>query len=601
MNAPAVKLALTAAARVALVTAALGALLRLRADGYFAAGLGEVAWTTLTRDLGSLFAMTFAGRLVFGVLLRGLPGPIAVFLADMAAVFLVSTGLWIAPTRATPSLDSAGGRVVLFAIAAVAAAAAAVNVLATRHPEGRAARWTGGGRVAALSVFCLAGGASAEAWVRTRSSHRTPVVLISLDTLRADRLTCYGHDRETTPFLDELARAGVRFDRAISPYPWTLVSHASMLTGVYPSVHGAEREQPVHENLTTIAHAFRDAGYLTAALVDGCKWLNPEYGYADGFSIYRQIWGSIEDKNRELEELLADCGDRPLFLFLHYFDVHSDADIPYDSPPPFRGRYSSWYTPDFFAPRGERASPQAEWQKNGEPVDLDAEELRFISDLYDEGVAYTDAQLRNTVDILRRNLPLDQACLLVTADHGEEFCEHGRFRHWQFYEECVRIPLILRLPGSEHAGTVIHDAVTLVDVVPTLAEVAAVDTAAPCQGTSLLRFLEPERPDPRPIFLDGGIEAPMSVVEWPWKLIRKADHEELYHLDEDPGERDDRAAREPEKVAHLLARLQAQERENDRLQTGLGRRAGRGVKISDEERLQLEAIGYVEEQDSAGK
>jgi arylsulfatase A-like enzyme len=325
-------------------------------------------------------------------------------------------------------------------------------------------------------------------------------------------------------------------------------------------------------------------------------WLDPSFGYSDGFTIYRQVWGNIEKKNALLEELLTDLGERPLFLFLHYFDIHSDSDLPYEAPPPFQGRYSSWYQGDLRAKDANGAVPLDEWHKTlQEEIQLDEEHRRYISDLYDEGVAYTDDRLGDTLAILRERLDWAAACVALTSDHGEEFCEHGRFRHWQFYEPCVRIPLILRLPGGAHAGRVVDEPATLVDLAPTFAEVAGIEHSGPYQGVSLLTLMEGATN--RAIYLDGGAEQAllqvMSVVRWPYKLLQRENGEELYRLDVDPGERNDLAAIEPELIQQLKELLTKQHAENARLAAALGGRDD--VEKSAEDLQALKAIGYLEE------
>ncbi|MHC4839001.1 MAG: sulfatase-like hydrolase/transferase, partial [Planctomycetota bacterium] len=174
------------------------------------------------------------------------------------------------------------------------------------------------------------------------------VIIVSLDTLRADRLGAHGSQAGLTPTLDALAAESLRFQRAYTPQPWTLSAHMSLLTGLSPSTHGLDAEQALPEAAVTLAESYREAGYVTVALVDTVAWLHPRFGFERGFQIYRQIEGDVRAKQEQLQLVLDDVGDRPLFLFVHLYDTHSDEhQLPYESEPSIQAQHTDWYTGDF--------------------------------------------------------------------------------------------------------------------------------------------------------------------------------------------------------------------------------------------------------------
>ena len=584
-----------------LVAGTLRALFWVKADGYLAAGLDELAASTFLFDLATLGlggALILAGVAWLVGRIRPLRPLVGLVLA--AGIFLLATGHGVAPSRATPLLESRAGVLANVGTAAVALLFAGLVALAqhaARQQRRTLITALLSGPMALVGLLVLATSLLASrSLVAARHSEKTSVVLISLDTLRADRLGCYGNPREITPNLDAFAAQALRFERAVSPYPWTLVSHATMLTGVYPSVHGAEKYHAIHPNLATITERFREAGYVTAAFVDGCLWLDERYGYAKGFQVYRRIWGSIEDKNAAIQEFLDELGEQPLFLFLHYFDIHSDRDMPYEAPPPFAGRFSSWFEGDLEAP-GPAGEPSLHrrWQADQPPEAPSETEIRYLLDLYDEGVLYTDHHFGRLLAVLDEHGLDERGAILVTADHGEEFYEHGKPRHLQMYEPTLHVPLLLRLPQGELAGRLVSTPVSLVDIAPTLAELAGLEFTGPSQGRSLLTAVgEGEGVAARPLLLDGGGDKPLSLTHWPYKLLHDGDRTLLFDLHLDPSEQHDLAAAQPEKVTELEAILQRFREEGEALRLELGKDEAGEVSLTESEQRLLNAIGYLE-------
>ena len=340
-----------------------------------------------------------------------------------------------------------------------------------------------------------------------------PIVLISIDTCRADHLGCYNPDRPLTPNIDAFARNATVFDNAVAPIPMTVPSHGTMLTGKTPLVHGThDNYSRISDENVMLAEILKDNGYVTGAVV-GSAVMSRQTGTAQGFDWY-------EDQIIEAGQALPDRpagqvaqlamqwldgaaqGDRPFFLFIHLYDPHT----PYNAPQPFAGRHA------------------------GQP--------------YAAEVAYTDHSLGPLLDKLRSLGLYDQSMIILTADHGEMLGEHGELDHGYFiYQSAIRIPLIIKLPNQE-TGRRIKDIVGLVDLVPTVCSQFGFDAPEDVQGIDLLDYLaSPARVDAdRYLFIESLSPLqyyrahPLSgLVGNRWKYIHSL-RPELYDLQADPDE-----------------------------------------------------------------
>ena len=346
--------------------------------------------------------------------------------------------------------------------------------------------------------------ANAEVVVRRGRRHPS-VVLISVDTLRADRLSLYGHDVNTSPRIDVWARrAGVTFETTIASAPWTLPSHVSLLTGLDTLRHGVNHESPMPADVSTLADVLNDAGYATRAITDG-GYMHPRYGLAQGFDEYHYrdprwfkaktlqkdgLALSIDGALRFLEE----NADRPVFLFLHTYDVHG----PYRDRSVTDGASSA----DSGAPHvtverlplDESASfiPQyrPRWQSSngilGEP--LTEAELRSLPALYDDGIASVDHQLGRLFDYLRVSGLERDTIVVLTSDHGEMLGEGGSFGHNYLFDENLQVPLIVAYPGAV-PGARVPSQVRSIDIRPTILDLAGVDPLTGIDGTSLTALI----------------------------------------------------------------------------------------------------------------
>ncbi len=348
------------------------------------------------------------------------------------------------------------------------------------------------------------------------------VLLVSIDTLRADRLSCYGNDRETSPTIDALAREGVLFTDCQAPTSWTLPAHMTMLTGLPISVHGVcdhglwtQTEADLEAHGTLLAEHLQRAGYSNAGFFS-ITFLGPRFGFGAGFHHYEGIAYSLttlpgigeeieqlmeagdEARARELvagfvaergtnkrADLMIDAAlgwldtraaaddDRPFFLFVHLFDVHD----PYEPPAPYDTLFAA-----------ESTAADAPYRERFGAEDLPWKIRERQLALYDGGIAWTDSQLARLVERLSALELLDETLVVVTSDHGEEFFEHGGQRHHDtLFKESVHVPLVLRWPGHLPAGLRVDAPVGLVDIVPTVlaATGAGADAAADLPGRDL--------------------------------------------------------------------------------------------------------------------
>lgn len=394
------------------------------------------------------------------------------------------------------------------------------------------------------------------------------VVVIAIDTLRTDQLALDGlnpRGRDTTPNLRRLAERGIVFERAISQAPWTLPAFASILTGLYPHEHGAfSITGRLRERERTLPEVLREAGYQTIGVVSQVH-LARGNGFDQGCEIFddsamvseQALSGQLTSDAalRALEQIDAA---KPFFAFLHYFDPHSEY-VDHDDLPWSDG-YEGWL-------REQLAYDNLE--RNREK--LDAGDIKYVLDVYDEETAYTDRQIGRVLDELERRGLAERTLIVVCVDHGEQFLEHGGFGHTTtLYEELVRVPLIIVPPGSKE-GSRRTDVVetrnvfgTVMDVLQVDCERAATEMWSAEQAHSLLSPpATPERQAFSIVWLpdskaSSGKRVCLSAVrEGHWKLIHDwtRDRRMLFDLDSDPGEQHDVFARETELAARLSAEL----------------------------------------------
>jgi len=389
-----------------------------------------------------------------------------------------------------------------------------------------------------LNRAVLAAAVLAAAAGRAAAADRYNVLLVSLDSVRQDFVGCYGHrprrapDVPVTPEIDRLAALGVRMADAYASSSWTLPSHVSLLTGEPEVVHGVDTDQQsLDASVPTLAELLKRHGYRTAGVFSG-PYLEPHWGFGRGFDRYRAAYGRKVAAASELADRLRARGPAPgsrvsafrayekvkslshrdvnssevtaaalgeldglrasgapWFLFVHYFDAHYD----YVPPPPYDVRFDPDYrgtitAEDFLAnPRISIPNPAT---PDGFIRRVSDRDLDHLIALYEGEIAWVDAHVGELVrrldalDLARRTL------VIVVSDHGDEFFEHGGLGHHRtLYEEVVKVPLVLRLPGVLPAGAAVPGPVALSDVVPTLLEVLGIDAPPGLTSTSFLALV----------------------------------------------------------------------------------------------------------------
>jgi choline-sulfatase len=402
-----------------------------------------------------------------------------------------------------------------------------------------------------------------ESSIGAPPAQRPNLVLVTIDTLRADRLGCYGNSRVETPNIDKLAKQGVLFENAVTHTPLTAPSHASMFTGLYPTVHkvrdtGGFILESSHVTLSEVLH---QQGWDTAAFV-GSSVLKKQFGFSRGFAVYddqmpkpdpRKIAGDYAERraNEVVDKAikwLDSQSAKPFFLWVHLFDPHS----PYDPPSPFREKYP------------------------GRP--------------YDGEVAYTDQQLgRLLAAVARKSLP-ENTLIAVLSDHGESLSEHGEYTHGVFlYDSTLRIPFLLAGPGVPK-GLRVKQQARAIDLLPTVLELMGPKAPPGVQGTSLApafggkptaeSFAYVETLYPK---INMGWVELRGIRTNQWKYIR-APKPELYDLLQDPAETRNVIGSHPTEVLRLEANLKGVAGVADKVKTTM---------VDQRTMSQLKSLGYL--------
>lgn len=411
------------------------------------------------------------------------------------------------------------------------------------------------------------------------------VILISLDTTRSDHLGFSG-SRARTPHLDRFAAESIVFENAMTAAPTTLAAHTSILTGAYPQSHGVPRNGFfVNDENVMLAELLSDRGFSTAAFL-GSFALESRFGFDQGFDVFDESFDirvdrdSYDQNQRRAaavtDAVLAEIDDsfaERRFLFVHYFDPHS----PYDPPPPYNTMYARSPNAPKRADLTDLGASAAAHQKaitgrsravfrqgltrellegaTGEPRSNDED----YAALYAGEVSYLDEHLGRLFDGLDERGLLDEALVILTADHGETFYEHADFWNhglWA-YQTTVHVPLVVRLPSGEAGGTRIDTPVSTVDIVPTICEALGIDPPARVQGTSLAAAWDASRPlADRTVYCEATQPVADAIErDTPWTNFRKPKAlrrgsmkyvfapylgvEQLFDLATDPDERND--------------------------------------------------------------
>ncbi len=433
-----------------------------------------------------------------------------------------------------------------------------------------------------------------------REEGAVDVLLVVIDTERADYTSAYGATRPTTPFMARLAAEGVMFERAFSPAPWTLPAMISMVTGIYPSEHGmmkkvdaTEDDLPsiLSEQAITLAEYLSEHGYSTFGINTNFV-LQSKFGFGQGFDRFvGENFAFLPFPNMALDSLLSTIhGSSKYFTWIHYFDPHQ----PYKICNPWFAKWNesafrsnTEMVTDYFY-RVYRHMKGLGPNAPAMPEDLNELQDKIVRGSTKINVNHVYREMRKMPEALTRDYRLflkagyqgdirrtdeamesafarlgvdDQTLVVVTSDHGEELLDHGDLGHHgnSLYQELLHVPLIIRLPGGARAGTVIDTPVSTLDLLPTILDLLHLPVPDDLSGVSLAPLIGGEELEPRPLFAEVNSTAgnACSITEFPWKYIHylKPDEGALYNLDNDSREKRNLVEREKARARAMRERL----------------------------------------------
>ncbi|MCE9593201.1 MAG: sulfatase [Planctomycetes bacterium] len=438
---------------------------------------------------------------------------------------------------------------------------------------------------------------------------RPSILLISIDSLRPDHLGCYGYRAPTSPTIDAVAKEGLRFQTAVSTTSWTLPSHAAMFTGLYDSAHGlVDNGLALAPSHRTLAEILKDAGYQTAGFFGG-PYLHPTYGLGQGFDHYQSCMTVLADdldatkvressradegashhditSPRTVEEVdkWAKTADaRPFFAFVHFWDVHYD----YLPHPGIIELFDRDYAGSL--------APASYMQNPTIGPSMAPRDLQHVLALYDNEIRFVDDHIAKVLATLEAKAGgKDKLLVVITADHGEEFFEHGNKGHQKtLFDEVVKVPMVMRWPGHLDANRVVDEQVRLIDLLPTLAGTTGAKVPTYVQGRDLFPLVDDGSVPTAPALLELHVMNPCRALRTDTFKAFISDQGRTIagcKLDSDPGERTPLPANDPETMKAIVA-LKNLSQESHAINTDLG---GRPVPVDTSPEMQewLRKLGY---------
>jgi len=442
-----------------------------------------------------------------------------------------------------------------------------------------------------LIIFFLSPAASFSSDTRD-----TNVIIISLTALRADHLKSYGYRLNTAPHIDKFSRHAVVFEHAITQSNWTLPAQSAIFTSKYVHSHGIyERDRKLSAQELTLAEILKIYGYTTAAFVGGLDMVKT-YGLDQGFDLYDDDTngapvGSFRDIIPKATSWVKKNKDKRFFLFLQGYDIHP----PFNKPEPF----CSMYDPNY---NGVLSGLSIDYrllknivgdamQYNGKSIKLTPADLRHVIALYDGSISYADSYIGQLLNEIEKLQLADKTLIIITAEHGEELSDHGsfdRFGQGNLYDEVVRVPLIIKYPGSKSGNMRIKEQIQMIDIVPTVLGLLRIPINPEIQGVNLA-----------PLFTGGHVNftqfayAEASPIKWAirtsnWKLIANSGKYELYDLKHDVAEKNNLADQQSDRVYELVQKLLDWRKQT---QADTGHDITK-IEITDEMKKKLQAAGY---------
>jgi len=472
--------------------------------------------------------------------------------------------------------------------------------------------------------------------VLPRDRDAVNVVLITIDTQRADFTGPYGEKHATTPFLSKLASQGITFSNVFSAAPWTVPSMYSIITSLYSKEHGivggivggrkkkGGGQQVLPDEANTLPELMRSAGYTTFGVCTN-HHMNSKFGFAQGFDYFSGgDFLFLPFPNLVVNAYARKIKESPKYFFwLHYFDPH----FPYIAQSPWFGKWNdSKYRTQYdltqeivlqyyrsitglelsdpIAPNHAKLLTQTIRrvsinQSLFEPAiyyakpSPDDDYMKCLRAAYKSNLRQTDEAMKEALETIGVD---DNTLLIITADHGEEFFDHGKFGHRtnnSVFQELIKVPLVIRLPGKKHAGKIINTPVSTLDILPTIMELTDQKVPSDISGVSLVPLIEGKTIAPRPLFSEysGAQKELRTIIEYPWKYIYdfKDDKAMLFNLQKDPKEKNDLREKEKKRADEMHKRLL-----NWVNRTKVRWQLGPPVKLSDQEFNRLKQMGYMD-------
>ena len=438
------------------------------------------------------------------------------------------------------------------------------------------------------------------------------VILVSIDTLRADHLGCYGYQKNTSPNIDMLAADSILFERCYSHSPLTLPSHMSMLTSLYPVSHKlydntSEAGLELDPTIITLADLLRENNFVTSAITGGA-WVSAIFGFPKGFDLFLENTRNVDDNPEHLfsqtKNWIQRYQSQNFFLFLHTYEVHG----PFFPPSPYNTQFTAedalWKGVDPY---------KIIAQEEGQKTELSDKERANLIALYDGEIRYTDEALIKPLVLLLNELNLyDKTMIIVTSDHGEEFYEHQGWLHFDtLYEEVLHVPLIIKLPGSNYRGNRVSNISRVIDIGPTILDVLGINfSGVPFEGASLMELIKKREKESRLSIGYKFYPQYDNNHQYVFKLQRISGHKgmskiilnenitknsgaafdiEFFHLGQDPMEKNNLANLQRIQAQRFLANIRKYYTEAKSAKD----RPYKSGKIDEELRKRLKALGYI--------
>lgn len=420
------------------------------------------------------------------------------------------------------------------------------------------------------------------------------VVLVVVDALRADHLGCYGYDRETTPEIDRLAENALVFANAYSNATFTFPSTASIFTATLPVVHRIawhedrqEQMRRISDEYTLLTEVFHDAGYRTGLLTFP-GWVSPTANYMQGVDVRVESKRDDRDLLEHARQFIEQSAQGPFFLYLHFIELH-DYFHPqhlFEDVDPAAAEISQ----ELLALRDMTNRGAYRSMVRDLPAKLTDSDLEFLITTYDRKLRETDSIIGDLARHLERQGLLEDTLLAITADHGEQFLEHGLLVHGgdAFYNDVLRVPFVVSNPALFEVKESVTIPVSSIDIGPTLLDLAGLDAPPVFQGESLIG----RNDDDRVVFATDGQTWKAVSRHWSYIVSKRNDREELYDLSSDPGETRNLAAENAEMAAVARAQVAAmrrQSQEHEYMAISVEE-----FEMPEEQKEALRKLGYVE-------